>query len=172
MNNDEFEFGLDNLNDYSLLHIIEFLDLKSKLKLHVTCKRFNHLISGWFCNQVAFGDLKYSQIELCTNENHNLDEYQYSLKSITENSLNNDWNLNIMMLSRLFQLATNIECLHFNCLDDENSVNEKLIITILGSLPKIKCLSFGIGLQISSKSWSSIVTQLGILRSLSFGECD
>lgn len=158
MNND---YGLDTLNDYILLIIIDFLDLKTKLKVHLTCKRFHYLISGWFYKQKALGDLNYSQIDLCNNQVHRLDEYQFSLRPITDNSSNNDWNLNIMLLNRVFQLAKNVECLHFNCLDDENSVNERLIISILGSLPKLTCLSFGIGLQISSKNWNLIINQLG-----------
>ena len=153
-------FKLDTLNDYCLLNIIKFLDLKSKLKLHMTNKKLNNLISGWLSNQKFFGDPNYSLVELCTNKSHHLNDYQYSLRPLTEYRSNSGWNGNIMALNRLFQLAGNLECLHFNCLDDENSVNERLVISIL-SLSRITCLSFGVGLQVSPKNWNSIVSQFG-----------
>lgn len=154
------EYRLDTLNDYCLANILSFLDLKSKLKLHLANKKLNHLISGWFANQKFFGDPSYSLVDLCTNKNHRLDEHQYSLRSLTECCSNSGWNLNIMLLNRVFRLAENVECLHFNCLDDENSVNERLVLAIL-ALPKITCLSFGVGLQVSAKNWHSIVSQFG-----------
>lgn len=158
--NDEFNF--DSLNDYCLLHILDFVDLKSKLKLYLTSERLNRLTKAWFNQQKAFGDTRYSQVRLCTKKDHILDEYQYSLESsISANNSFKDWDLNIIFLNSLFSLSKNIECLHFNCIDDENSLNERLIFTILSNLPKLKCLSFGIGLQMSSKCWSSIVNNLG-----------
>lgn len=156
----EPDYRLDTLNDYCLLNIINFLDLKSKLKLHLTCKKLNHLISGWFAKQKFFGDRSYSLIDLCTNKNHRLDEHQYSLRSLTESCSNSGWNLSILLFNRLFQLADRVECLHFNCLDDESSVNERLLLSVLG-LARLTCLSFGVGLQVSAKNWSSIIGQFG-----------
>lgn len=154
------EYRLDRLNDYCLLNIINFLDLKSKLTLHLTCKKLNHLISDWFAKQKFFGDRSYSTVDLCTNRSHRLDEYQYSLRSLTESCSDSGWNLSILLLNRLFQLSDRLECLHFNCLDDESSVNERLLLSVLG-LPRLTCLSFGVGLQVSAKNWSLIISQFG-----------
>jgi hypothetical protein len=142
------------LNDDCLLQVIAHLDLMSKLRLSIANQRLRHLLLNWFRQQKTYGDTDHLAHPLC--HDHRLPQNN-SIQSLIQAR----WSLNLTRLQILLQLSPNVRCVHLNCVDDEQFVDERLCSVLINCAPNLTCLSFGFGLQISSLGWNLIVQRLG-----------
>ena len=132
---------MNSLDDYTIEHILSYLNLKSKLKFERTAKRYQRIVLGLLQKQRALGTSlvdEYSSPFPHINTNHNM-----SVEDIQDvfpiiNDLYYDWTREDTMkrIEFISRKCPNVTCLHIaDSVIDPNSMQH---ITIC--FPKLDCV--------------------------------